>query len=423
MAEVATIPAGGAVVTDAPAEADTRPRHTYVRAGGLLIVDGAAIGALFPFLTVMFQARGFDLLQIGLLTAVTSALFTIALPAWGHVADVVLGRVTALRLCAALAGLAMLVFLAPWPLAGLVAVIIVFTIVEAPVAALADALVVNAVDDPARAYPRLRVLFSGAMAVATILVGVAIDRAGYGAVPLAYALCAAGVVVAAGFIPDVGRAALGERREGRGGSVRAVFAAQPRRLPLVLLAVALSFFAVTVQVNFLSLRLTQLGATPGDIALASALASVFEIPTSLLAGRVAGRIGLRGLFAAATLLDAAVMVSWMLTDSVGAIVASRALTGVAFAGLFVAVVLTIQAILPERLQGTGQGLFQAVAFGAAAIVADIVGGALFQSAGASPLFALAAVLGVVAVGVGWIALPGRGALPETEVVALPLVRE
>ncbi len=391
--------------------------------GALLLFDGAAIGAVFPFLTVMLEARGFDPLAIGLLTAGTSAAYTVAVPAWGHVADVVLGRIPALRLAAAGAALSMLVFLAPWPLAGLAACILVFTVVEAPVAALADALVVNAVDDPGRAYPRLRVLFSGAMAAATIAVGAAVDRAGYGAVPLAYALCAAGVVAASAFVPDVGRAALARGQEARGGSVRAAFAAQPRLLPLVLLAVVLSFFAVTVTVNVLSLRLDQLGATPGDIALASALASAAEIPTALVAARIAARIGLRGLFAAATLLNAAVMATWMMTDSVGLIVASRALTGVAFAGLFVAVVLTIQATLDERLQGTGQGLFQATAFGAAAIVANVVGGALFQSVGAAPLFALAAALAVGAAAVAWIGLPARSPAPETEVVALPLVRE
>ncbi len=369
----------------------------------------------------MLAERGFDAFSIGLLTALTAAAFTVALPAWGHVADVVLGRVRTLRLTAAGAGLAMLVFLGPLPLLGLAACILAFTIVEAPVAALADALVVNAVADPARAYPRLRVLFSGAMAVSTIVVGMAIERFGYGAVPLGYAAAAAGIVIAATLVPDVARASLGSH-PARGGSVRAAFAAQPR-LPLVLLAVGLSFFAVTTTVNFLSLRLVQLGANPGDIALSSALASVAEIPTALLAGRIAARIGLRGLFAASSLLYAAVVGSWIVTDSIPVIVATRTLTGASFAGLFVAVVLTIDATLPERLQGTGQGLFQAIAFGAAAIAANIVGGALFETAGAGPLFGLAAVLSVLAAGVCWIALPSRAPAATAATVTLPLVRE
>ena len=387
----------------------------------MLVFDGAAIGAIFPFLTVMLADRGFDAFSIGLLTATTAAAFTVALPLWGHVADVVLGRVPALRLTAAGAGLAMLVFLGPFPLVALAVCVVAFTIIEAPVAALADALVVNAVADPARAYPRLRVLFSGAMAVSTIAVGIAVERFGYGAVPVGYAAAAAGIVVAAALIPDVGRASLGSN-PARGGSVRAAFVAQPR-LPLVLLAVGCSFFAVTTTVNFLSLRLVQLGANPGDIGLSSALASVAEIPTALLAGRIAARIGLRGLFAASSLLYAVIVGSWIVTDSIPVIVATRALTGATFAGLFVAIVLTIESTLPERLQGTGQGLFQATAFGAAAIVANIVGGTLFETAGAGPLFAVAAVLNVLAAAVCWIALPVRAPAAVTETVTLPLVRE
>lgn len=375
---------------------------------------------MFPFLTVMLAARGFDPLQIGLLTAVTSAAFTVTLPAWGHVADAVLGRVRTLRLSAALAAIAMLVFLGPLALLGLAACVLAFTIVEAPIAALADALVVNAVDDPARSYPRLRVIFSLAMAAATLLVGLAVDRAGYAVVPLAYAGMALGIALVAGLVPDVGRVALPHGDGARGGSVRAAFVAQPR-LPLVLLAVALAFFGVTISVNFLSLRIVQLDGSPSDVAVASALASLAEIPMALAAGRIARRVGLRGLFVASTLLYAAAIGTWVVVDSVAVIVATRALTGAAFAGLFVAIVLTIEATLPERLQGTGQGLFQATAFGAAAIIANVAGGALFESGGSGPLFALAAVLSVAAAGVAWVALPIRA--PAVETVVLPLVGE
>jgi MFS family permease len=149
---------------------------------------------------------------------------------------------------------------------------------------------------------------------------------------------------------------------------------------------------VTVSVNFLSLRIVQLGGTPGDIALSSAVASLAEIPAALVAGRIAARVGLRGLFIGSTLLYAAALGSWVVIDSVGLIIATRALTGVAFAGLFVAIVLTIQSTLPNRLQGSGQSLFQAVAFGATAVVANIVGWFVFEAIGPGVLFALSAVL-------------------------------
>jgi len=157
----------------------------------LLVFDGAAIGAIFPFLTVMLQSRGFDAFQIGLITALTSAAFTVALPSWGHIADAVLGRVRTLQVAALGAGFTLLVFLGPLPPIALAAVIVTFTVVEAPIAALADALVVNAVSDPARSYPRLRVLFSGAMAASTIVLGLILDQTGYVAVPIFYALAVA----------------------------------------------------------------------------------------------------------------------------------------------------------------------------------------------------------------------------------------
>jgi len=383
----------------------------------LLVFDGAAIGAIFPFLTVMLQSRGFDAFQIGLITALTSAAFTVALPSWGHIADAVLGRVRTLQVAALGAGFTLLVFLGPLPPIALAAVIVTFTVVEAPIAALADALVVNAVSDPARSYPRLRVLFSGAMAASTIVLGLILDQTGYVAVPIFYALAVAAIAITAAFVPDVGRAHLAALEGARGGAARAAFTAQPR-LPLVLLGVALAFFGVTVSVNFLSLRIADLGGTPGDIALSSAVASLAEIPASLVAGRIAARIGLRGLFIGSTLIYAAALGSWVVIDSVGVIVATRALTGAAFAGLFVAIVLTIQSTLPAPLQGTGQGLFQATAFGATAIVANLVGGFVFEAIGPGFLFALSAVLSCLAVAVAWVALPVR-ARPTSEPVPLP----
>ena len=65
------------------------------------------------------------------------------------------------------------------------------------------------------------------------------------------------------------------------------------------------------------------------------------------------------------------------------IVATRAVTGVAYGGVLVASALTIGSLLPARLQATGQALYQTVAFGLAAIVANLVGG-LVRVGGAVP---------------------------------------
>ena len=129
----------------------------------------------------------------------------------------------------------------------------------------------------------------------------------------------------------------------------------------------------------------------------------------LVAGAVARRIGLRAMFVGSTLLYGACFVSWMVIDIPAVIVATRAVTGIAFSGVIVGIVLTIARLLPPQLQATGQSLFQMTAFGLAAIVANVVGGLLYQYVGHAAVFGLGAVLAVVASVIGWLAFPHRGA--------------
>ena len=82
-------------------------------------------------------------------------------------------------------------------------------------------------------------------------------------------------------------------------------------------------------------------------------------------------------------------------------------TGLAFAGVVIGVVMTIARLLPADLQATGQALFQTSAFGVAAIIANIVGGILYQVYGHVAVFGMGAILAVVAAAIGWLAFPPR----------------
>jgi MFS family permease len=127
----------------------------------------------------------------------------------------------------------------------------------------------------------------------------------------------------------------------------------------------------------------------------------------LLAGWLVSRLGLRGLFAAGVLVYAACIASWVVIMTPGLIVATRVVSGFAFSAIWISSVLTMQRLLPPRLQGTGQGLYQTTAFGLAAVVANVVGGLVVGAIGTSPFFALATVATAAAVVPAWLALPGR----------------
>jgi PPP family 3-phenylpropionic acid transporter len=118
------------------------------------------------------------------------------------------------------------------------------------------------------------------------------------------------------------------------------------------------------------------------------------------------------MFVGSALIYAAATASWTVLATPSLIIATRAFTGVAFAWVVVAVVLTIARLLPPELQGTGQSLYQTVAFGIGAIVANIAGGLLYDLIGPAAVFGMGTVLSLSAVALGWWAFPRDGARHE-----------
>jgi PPP family 3-phenylpropionic acid transporter len=376
----------------------------------VFLANGISLGVFFPFTAVILSTRGFSPFEIGVISAISSAAFTIAVPAWGHLADVVLGRRNALVICALTAAGAVFLAGAPIPALGVAACFVAFSLFESGWGPLCDALAVNAVKDRTRDYARVRLLSSVGFASSSAAAGLLYDRAGYGP---AFALCAGfavGMAVAARLTPDVPRANLAAEPSGtsRGGSMAVAFRVQPR-LRGVLAALLLIHIGIIAGFTFLPLRIVALGGSPADVALSASVSAFAEIPAMLLAATIAARVGLRGLMAGSALLYAACFVAWMVLDSPLVIVATRFASGFAFAGLWVGAVLTMAILLPPRLQATGQGLYQVTAFGVAAVVANFVGGQVYAVLGSTALFAGAAVLAVAAALLALAVFPHAGA--------------
>jgi PPP family 3-phenylpropionic acid transporter len=373
----------------------------------LFLLGGAVLGTFYPFVAVLFADRGFDPAEIGLVTAAGSLVFSVTVPVWGHLADVRLGRSGALRLAGIGAALSLVAFGLPWPPLVLAAMYIAFAGTESAFGPLADAIGVNALRHPEREYAALRLLSSLGFAIVAIACGQLFEQTGYWPATLLFALLSIGLAVSAGFTPDRPKADLAAYgRKGRGGSVRVAFAVQPR-LPVILVAVGLFYIGVLGGFTFLGLRIVELGGGPSEVALSAGIAALAEVPAMLIAGRLAPRIGLRWLFTIGVLVYVACIVSWIVITSPLVIVATRIPSGFGFSAVWIAAVLTMQRLLPARLQGTGQGLFQMTAFGVSAIVANLVGGLLYGSLGSGVFFAVIAVVTAAATIVGWAAIPGR----------------
>ena len=390
-----------------------RYHPTVVALRVVVLALGAALAVIYPFISVILSDRGFSPAEIGLVSSIGAIGFTIAVPAWGHLADVRLGRPRTLFVTGIAGGLAIALLLGPWPPLVIALLFWLFWIFESPWQPLADAVTVNAVG---RDYARVRLLTSLSFAIVVIAAGFLYEVTGYAAAYVLFAASAGIMAIAALGVPDVERADLSKHREvGRRallGSTGVAVRLAPR-LALVLGAVGLGHVGILAGFTYLPLRIVALGGSSADVALASGSSALMEIPAMLAAAGVARRIGLRGLFAGSALLYGACMASWTVIEAVPLIVLTRTLTGFAFAGILVGTVMTIGRLLPAELQATGQALYQTIAFGAAAIVANLVGGILYELLGPASVFAFGASLAALAVVIAWLSWPRFARVPAT----------
>jgi MFS family permease len=343
---------------------------------------GASTASLSVFIAVILQERGLSSQVIGLISGIGALALFGAIAFWGHIGDRVLGRRTTLQLVVVIAiAIALCIGLSPPPI--LLAILVIgFTCTHGGALALSDALTVNALRDPGRQYGKVRLMASLSFAVATIGVGFTYDRFGYSVTSLFYLFFGTCLVLAAFAAPaDRGAAtrsretSLSEVSPSRLGSTGTALRIQPRLQP-VLATIAVVAAAMTASSTFLSLRLIALGGQASDVALSFGISAFAEIPGIFLAARLSRRFGLRGVFCVSAIAYAAAFASWAVLMSPSAIVATRVLTGFAFAGITYSMVLTIGELLPRALQATGQALYQGTASGIASAGGSMIGGVL-----------------------------------------------
>ena len=395
----------------------------------LYVSNGLAVGALYGFVPVLLASKGFGPALIGLTTSLGSVAYTVALPAWGHVGDVISGPRRALQIACLPAAVFAMGFSMPLPVVALMVCQVAICAGGGPAMALTDAMAMPILADASREYSRLRLLSSAGAAGGAIGCGIVYSRTGYVAAPFLYLATMALAVISAQFVPlgrdserkrNASRVRDGHARllndRGRLGSVGEAFRIRPR-LAAVLLSVVLVFIGVMAAGTYITLRIADLGGGPADVGYANGIGWVAEVPGLILAGWLVARFGMRSVLFASSVGFAACMASWVVLVDAGPILATRFASGIFFGGILVSLVMTMSRILPVRLQATGQTLLQAAGFGFAAILANLLGGVLYATAGPLGVFgggAACAVLG---------GLIGLAALPQDEPTVSPVPAE
>ena len=383
----------------------------------LYLSNGFAVGALYGFVPVLLLSKGFDPAMIGLTTSLGSLAYSFALPAWGHVSDILTGPRRALQLACIPAAVFALGLSAPLPVVAVIVCQIVISAGAGPTSALTDAMAMPVLANASREYSRLRLLSSFGAAIMAIVCGLVYSRTGYLAAPVIYLFTLGMMIFSAQMVP-LGRDSERHRKargalegrahstpaRGRFGSVGEALSGRPRLLA-VLASVLLVFIGVMAAATYISVRIADLGGDAVEIGLSNGLAWGAEVPGLVLAGWLVPRVGLRPVLAVSAAGFAVCLASWIVLVDAGPILFTRLLSGVFFGGILVTFVLTMAQLLPWPLQATGQTLFQAVAFGIAAVLANLVGGILYSVAGPLGVFGGGAACALAGGALGFLALP------------------
>jgi len=349
---------------------------------------GAGVGSLLPFLVLYLTWRGLSPTQAGLVIGLMSAVGVVAVPAWGLLADRVIGVVGALRLSfllAAAGGVVLLMAGRSTPLIAMSAVAL--AAVRAPGEALADTLTVVLLRDEAtRFYGRVRLWSSIGFAAAVAVWGFVLSRTSLALVLVAYPTA---MLVAAGTVGAV--RARGKTPGTSSTTIPSAGLADDARAlagPFAwVLAGALLFgIGMGASITVLPLRLTHVGGGVGMVGAASVVGAVGEVPLMMVSHRLRALWGARsvlllggGLFAAAEVLYGVVGVA-------SGIVAACAVRGAGYALVYVGFVLTVGMLLPPGLQARGQALLQTTLMGVAPVLGASLGGYAFTHTTSGVLF-------------------------------------
>jgi PPP family 3-phenylpropionic acid transporter len=194
--------------------------------------------------------------------------------------------------------------------------------------------------------------------------------------------------------------ALPARRQTWGVSFRAslVQLLQQRALALFLTGAFLAGATLQAAYSFYPLHMQSLGGDPAWIGASSALGALTEMPVVFLSGRLLGWVGVRGALMLGYLSFALRWGLLAVLRSPLSVLLTNLLHGLSFGPFLVGGIAFVEAHTPPGLHATAQGLLVAISFGVGAAVGALGGGWLYDTTGPAGLFALSALVMVIAAG-------------------------
>lgn len=280
-----------------------------------------------------------------------------------------------------------------WPA---VAAVLIYAAFRTSLIPLANSMTFRALVGRRQGYAAIRLWGTIGYILVAMGAGFLVDRIGLraGMYGIALAMMACGVVGWAG------------RRRERGGLPPArpdeiLRTLRDRRVFLLLLATCLAQVSFGPYTTFFTIHLRQLGLSGGFAGTAWALAAGSELCVMLGWRRMCALAGARAWLTAAL---AAHTLRWGLSivaRDPAFLLAIQLTHAFTFGVFYLAGVQMVDALVPDGLRATAQGVFASVTFGLGGLVGNTLAGLLYEPLGMARLYAVAAALAAGATVLYW----------------------
>ena len=348
-----------------------------------------ALACLVPYMTLYYQQKGLDGVQIGILASIIPLVTLASSPFWSGIADATRRHraVLLLTIAGLWAAVLLLYFVSGFP--AMLAAVVLYAVFIGPIPPLVDNAVLSLLGERRADYGRVRVWGAFGWGGAALLLGPMLQRAGLAWAFYGFVLFMAVCFVAASRLPMAVPAARAAYRAGLGRLLRS------GRF-LLLLFVSLTYgVTLGVLLSYQFLYLSELGASRTLMSLTLAAATLSEVPFWFLSGPLIARFGPNKLIAFGLLMNIVRLFALAFMGAPWLALPINLIHGPSFAVLWAAGVADADSAAPAGLGATAQGLFAAAMNGLGAALGGFFGGVAWEAIGFANLFL---VLGWLTVG-------------------------
>ena len=376
----------------------------YWRLSGYYFFYFAALGALVPFWGPYLQSKGFDALAIGQLMAILVGTKIVAPMLWGHIVDITGRRMPIVRFASLVSAVT---FLGVFPADGfwtIAAAMVLFSFFWNASLPQMEAVTFNHLGHRPAGYALIRLWGSVGFILVVAILGVQLESAPMGVVPIWVLLLFVGIWLSTLTVPD-SAPVTGEHPT---ASLRSILAR-----PDVMAFLAACFLMQAshgIYYAFYSIHLAAVGYSTSAIGALWALGVIAEVLVFLVMRNLLERFGARHVLIWSL---AIAVVRWLLIGAFVAIpavaISAQLMHAATFGTFHAAAIHLVHQYFRGRTQGRGQALYNSLSFGAGGALGSLIGGLLWSAEGAGVSFGIAsgaAALGLLAAW-RWVDRPPR----------------